>query len=438
MSSTLMVGVIAFAAFLVLVFLGLPVNASMMICGTFFSIGLMRTPKAAFAFLSDSFLQTFSGYTTAVCPMFILMGNIAAEAQLGDDLFDAFRALIGHRRGGLASATQVACAVFGAICGSSAATVALMGRVAYPQMKRYKYKDTISCGGIASGSSLAILIPPSLALISYGIAAEASIGKLLLGGILTGIVLMVLFIITIQIWCAVDPEAGPASRKFNGKEKWRAIRNGGLIEIFLVFALSMGGMFAGWFTPTEAGAVGSAGMIIVTLIFKRFSLKVLWHSIRDTITMSGMLYVLMTGSSTFGKLFTVSGIPAAIGSLVTTSQMSSFMIILLITIIYLVLGCFVDAIPLVLLMTPIFLPTVRIAGFNEIWFGCYVVVIVGMGGVTPPVGMSCYILGGMLKDVPLMTIFKGSVPYVIAYFVMAIVLALVPGIATWLPNLIMG
>jgi len=436
--SSVAIGIIALAAFIVIIFIGVPVNVAMMFCGVFFSFFLMRTPKSAIVFLSDAFTTIFTSYTNAVAPMFILMGNLAAESALGDDLFDCFEKLIGHQKGGLASATQVACAIFGAICGSSAATTALMARVAYPQMKKYNYKDTISSGGIASGSALAILIPPSLALISYGIAAEASISKLLLGGILCGVVLMLLFILTIRIWCIFDKDVAPVSKKYSGKERWYAVRHGGLIEILFVFALSMGGMFAGWFTPTEAGAVGIVGMLLISIIFKRFTLGVAWRALRDTLVMSGMLYVLMAGATCFGKLFTISGIPAAIGNLVTTFNMSSFGVILIITIIYLILGCFIDAIPLTLLMTPVFLPTVKLAGFDEIWFGVYVVLVVGMGSVTPPVGMSCYIFTGICKDVPLMTVFKGSIPYVAAYLVMCILLGVFPGIATWLPNMILA
>ncbi len=434
----LTVGILSIVVFLILLFLDVPVHVGMMICGVVFSIFLVRTPKSAITFLSEAFFSSFTSYTTSVMPMFLLMGSLAAESRLGDDLFDCFAAVIGHRRGGLASATMVACAVFGAICGSAAATTALMSRVAYPQMKKYNYKETLSCGGISAGSALSILIPPSMSLIMYGLTAEASISKLLMGGILTGVVLMIVFIIVVKIWTIIDPQVAPASRKCTGKERWHAIRQGGIIEIFIVFALSMGGMFAGWFTPTEAGVVGVAGMFIVSLIFKRFSFKVLWNAVLDTLVMSGMMYVMMVGATCFGKLFTISGIPTAIGNLAASAHLSSFGIVMMITLVYLILGCFIDSVPLVLLMTPIFLPVVEMAGFDAIWFGCYVVVVISLGSVTPPVGMACYTCAGIVREVPVTKIFKGAIPFDIGFVVMCILLALFPQIATWLPSLVMG
>ena len=432
------VGIIALIVFLILLFLDVPVNVAMMFCGVVFSLPLVRMKFTAIAFLSDSFFNSFTSYTTSVMPMFLLMGSLAAESRLGDDLFDCFAALIGHRKGGLASATMVACAAFGAICGSASATTALMSRVAYPQMKKYNYKNTLSCGGITAGASLSILIPPSMSLITYGITANTSISKLLMGGLLTGIVLMIVFIIVIKIWTIFDPTVAPASRKFNAKERWRAVRNGGIIEILIVFALSMGGMFAGWFTPTEAGVVGVAGMLIVSIIFKRFSLLVLWNAILDTLIMSGMMYVMMVGATCFGKLFTISGIPVAIGNLAASAHLSGFGIVMLVTLIYLILGCFIDAVPLILLMTPIFLPVIEMAGFDSVWFGCYVVVVISLGAITPPVGMGCYTCGGIVREVPLTTIFKGAVPFVVGFVVMCVLLALFPGIANWLPSMLIG
>ena len=432
------IGILAVIAFLILLFIDVPVHVAMMVCGVVFSVFLVRTKSSVLTYMTDAFFSSFTSYTTSVMPMFLLMGSLAAESRLGDDLFDCFAALIGHRKGGLASATMVACTIFGAICGSAAATTALMSRVAYPQMKKYNYKETLSCGGISAGSALSILIPPSMSLIMYGITANASISKLLMGGILTGIVLMVVFIVVIKIWTIVDPQVAPASRKFSGKERWIAIKNGGIIEIILVFALSMGGMFAGWFTPTEAGVVGVAGMFIVSLIFKRFNLKVLWNAVLDTLIMSGMMYVMMVGSTCFGKLFTISGIPTAIGTLATNAHMSSFGIVMMVTLIYLILGCFIDSVPLVLLMTPIFLPVIELAGFDPIWFGCYVVVVISLGSVTPPVGMACYTCAGIVREVSVTKIFKGAIPFDIGFVIMCALMAIFPGIATWLPNLVMG
>lgn len=295
----------------------------------------------------------------------------------------------------------------------------------------------LSTGCIASGACLASLIPPSLTLITYGIVAEESIGKLLVGGITTGIVLMILFIVTIRIWCLVSPGIAPqVENKATFKEKFQAVKKGGFIEIVLVFALAMGGMFKGWFTPTVAGAVGFAGMLIVAVLFKRFSFDILVKSLKSTMVMSGMIYALMAGASCFGTFFTLSRIPDSLRFLVENLHISAIAVIMILTLIYLILGCFIDGIALILITTPIFLPVVKAVGFDPLWFGLYLTVIVGLGGVTPPVGVSCYVVSGV-SGVKLQTVFKGSVPFVCAYVVMAFLMAMIPGIATWLPNLLM-
>jgi tripartite ATP-independent transporter DctM subunit len=437
MTTGMIVGMIGLAVFLLLIFLGVPVTISMMLCGVGGAMFLLPAPSSAITLLSDSVLKNFTSYTLCVAPMFILMGELATESQIGKDLFDCFQKLIGHRKAGLANASQVVCAIFGAICGSTAATGAMMSRVAYPQMKRYQYSDTLSAGALASGACLASLIPPSLHLITYGIAAEESIGKLLMGGIVTGIVLMCLFVVTITIWSKLDPKIAPeVEKKTNWKERWIAVRTGGFIEIILVFALAMGGMFAGWFTPTESGAVGFAGMLIVSVLFKRFTPSVLKNALTNTMVMAGMIYCMMAGAACFGKFFTLTNIPKTLGTLVREMNISAFWVIMVLTLMYLVLGCFIDGVPLILLTTPIFLPVVRAIGFDAVWFGEYMVVIIGLGGITPPVGMSCYIISGA-SGVDLQKVFKGSVPFIFAYMAMAVLLAVFPGIATWLPNVLM-
>ena len=434
MATTVLIGLLSLVGFLVLIFIGVPISFAMAISGIVGFI-FLRSPTAAFSAFKEGVLLTFTSYTTCVVPMFIFMGDIATEAGIGDDLFDCFQALTGHRKAGLANAAQIVCAIFGAICGSSAATGAMMSRVAYPQMKRYGYSEELSTGCLAAGSGLASLIPPSLSLITYGICAETSIGKLFVGGILTGIVLMVLFIITIKISCWIKPSLAPEkAKKATAKERWRAIRKGGFIEIVLVFAIAMGGMFAGWFTPTEAGAIGCVGMIIISMIFKRFSMKVLVRAIRNTLVMTGFIYCMLSCAKMMASMFTLSRIPTALANYVASLEINRVFIILVLTIIYLILGCFIDGVPLLLLTTPVFLPIVQAMGFDSVWFGCYMVVIICLGCITPPVGAMCYVVSGTTKS-ELVTVFKGSLPFVIAYVACALLMALVPGIATWLPSL---
>jgi tripartite ATP-independent transporter DctM subunit len=373
-------------------------------------------------------------YMTSVAPMFMLMGDVAAESGLGSDLFDTISKLSGGKKGVLASASQVVCTIFGAICGSGAATASMMSRVAYPQMKRYGYRDSLSTGAISSGASLATLIPPSLPLITYGLVASQSIGKLFMAGILTGLLLMILFIITIQIWAAVDPKAAPASEKASTKEKLQALKNGSLIQILALFAVAMGGLFAGWFTPTEAGVVGVAGMIVLTIISKRFSFAMLSRAINNTLIMSVVIYMLLAGSEIFNKFFTLSRIPIVLGQKVTELDMAPLMIIFIITIIYFLLGTAIEVLPIMLLTTPIFLPIIEQIGYDPIWFGVYMVVIMGLGAISPPVGMSCFVTS-VVAEVPISVVFKGSIPFMGTFLVCAMIMAIFPGITSYLPNM---
>ena len=313
----------------------------------------------------------------------------------------------------------------------------MMCRIAYPEMKKHQYKDELACGCISSGSCLATLIPPSALLINYGLAVEESIGKLFVGGIITGCVLMLLFIITVQIWSAFDKTISPPVEKTAFKEKLKAIKRGSFIEIIIVFGISLGGMFAGWFTPTESGAVGVALMLIVTVLFKRFNWKMLLRACKGTLVSSGMMYLMLAGASVFGKFFTLTRIPVTLGNLVASMNVPALVIILVITLIYLVLGCFIDALPLMLLTSPIFLPVVIGLGYDAVWFGCYVVVIMGLAAVTPPVGISCYLVSGF-TDVSLQKVFKGCIPFLIAFVAMGLLMGIFPAIATWLPNLVFG
>jgi len=376
MSTGLTVGLIVIAVFFVLLFAGVSVTVSMLVCAVGGSVFLLREPINAINLLSDCIHTSFTSYVTSVAPMFILMGELASESKIGSDLFDCLQKLTGHRKAGLANGVQVGCAIFGAICGSTTATAAMMSRIAYPQMKRFHYSDELATGCIASGACLASLIPPSLHLITYGIVAEESIGRLLLGGVITGIVLMLLFIFTINVWKMINPKIAPeAEEKATFKEKWQAIRNGGLVEIAIVFIVAMGGMFAGWFTPTEAGAVGIVGMLGVSILFKRFTFSVLKNATINTVVMSGMIYCLVASASCFGKFFTLSRIPSMLGNLVSSMNMSPVIIVFGLTVVYLVLGCFIEGVPLILLTTPVFLPVVKAIGLSPLWFGCYLAAV---------------------------------------------------------------
>ncbi len=436
MTAGLTVAIIILCVFLVMLMLGVPVCVSMLFCGVVGCFFFFPSPSTALAFLSKSFVSTFTSYTISVAPMFMLMGEIASESGIGKNLFGSFQKILGRIPGGLACAVQVACALFGAICGSAPATTALMSRAAYPEMKRYGYSDDISTGCIAAGSSLAVLIPPSLILISYGVVAEESIGKLFMGGIFVGLILMVLFIAIIIIWCAIKPGVAPAGEHTTTKEKFKALKEGSIIDVVVIFSFSMVGMFVGWFTATEAGAIGSLLMLLDTVITKRFSFKMLKNAIRNALVLSGMIYCMIVGANVLGKLFTLAQIPNMLGNMVMGLNVSGIMVIAVITLIFLILGCFMDVMSVVLIVTPMFLPVLRMFGYDGIWFGVYCVVVTMLGSVTPPVGMSCYMCSGIC-DVELQKTFKGTLPFLFAFLLMIIIMAVFPQVVTFLPNKLM-
>ena len=436
MTSGLIIAIITMCVFLSMLLLGVPICVSMLFCGVVGCFFFFPTPVSALAFLSSTFVDKFTSYTISVAPMFMLMGEIASESGIGKNLFGAFQKILGRVPGGLACAVEGACTIFGAICGSAPATTALMSRAAYPEMKRHGYSDDISTGCISAGSSLAVLIPPSLILISYGVAAEVSIGKLFLGGIFVGLILMILFVAIILIWCSVKPGIAPSGERTTTKEKLKAIKDGSIIDVLAIFGFSMTGMFAGWFTATEAGAIGSILMLIDTIITKRFSLKMLTNALKNSLVMSGMIYCMITGATVLGKLFTLAQVPTMLGNFVTSLNMPGFVVVAVITLIFLVLGCFVDVMSIVLIVTPLFLPVLGTFGYDGIWFGVYCVVVSSLGAITPPVGTACYLCSGIC-DVEVQKTFKGALPFVLAFLIMVIVMAVFPQVVSYLPNKIM-
>ena len=429
-----MIGVMGIIVFCVLLFTGLNVAMCMLVTGTLGCMLLLPNPMSAANVLTEGVYRTFMAYLTSVAPMFMLMGDIAAESGLGTDLFETIRRLSGGRKGVLASATQVVSTIFGAICGSGTATASMMSRVAYPEMKKFKYSDALSTGAIGSGASLSTLIPPSLPLITYGLISGASMGKLFVAGILTGVMLMFLFIITVQIWAKVSPNAAPPSSRATRAEKIEALKGGSLFQIIILFFFVMGGLFAGWFTPTEAGVVGVFGIILLTIIGRRFSFKMIVKALHNTLVMSVVIYLLIAGSEVFNKFFTLSRVSISLGKQVEGLDLSPLTIILILTIIYFLLGTAIEVMPIMLLTTPIFLPIVDSLGYDPIWFGIYMIVNMGLGAISPPSGISIFVTSAVC-DVPMTTVFKGTVPFMIAFLVGIALMAIFPEIVSVLPNL---
>lgn len=430
-------GLFGLLIFIIILFLGMPVSYSMLLTG-FWGLCFLRSPDAAFNIISKDIFSNFSSYSFTVVPMFVFMGFVAYYSGIGAGLFRLSHKAIGHHRGGLALAAQLACAVFGAICGSLAASVATIGTIAYPEMKRYHYADELSASSIAAGASIGSLIPPSVLFIIYGIATEQSIGRLFLAGVMPGILLTVANMITIYILCKRNPLLGPAVEKARFKEVIATL-NDGLIEVIIVFVVSLGGLFIGWFTPTEAGAVGALSLLLITLIEKKIDLAKLKSALLDTTKLSAMIFLLVAAATVYGRFFAISRIPFKLGTWVTGFDIPSFAVMGLIILIYLVLGCIIDALALILLTVPIFYPlVVGTLGYDPIWFGVIILLVAVMGSITPPVGLNIYVMKSVAPSVKIETLFKGIWPFVGALLICIAIIIAFPPIATWLPNLVFG
>jgi len=426
---------ISMVIFVLVLILGMPVAYAMFIIG-FAGIGIMRSPAVAFDLTIQELYTTFSMYSMAVAPMFILMGTIALYSGIGADVYNSCYKFLGRYRGGLALATQAACALFGAVCGSLTATVATMGYIALPEMKKYNYDDRLSTGSIIAGASLGSLIPPSMILIIYGIATENSIGKLFLAGVTSGIVHMLVYMFMIAVLVKMYPSMAPAgSGSVSLREKIASLR-GGVVDIVIVFLISIGGLFLGWFTPTESGAVGAFAIMAVTFIRKKMNWEKLNQALTNTVSLSAMIFLLVAGAKLFSRYFVLTRIPFELSNWVGSLPLPGWTILLVISIIWFFLGCFIDAMALILLTAPIFVPIISSLGYDPIWFGIVMVVFTSTAVVTPPIGMNVFVMKGVAPEVPIETIFRGAIPFIIADFIFIALLIAFPGIATFLPQLL--
>lgn len=431
----IVVGILGTIVFFVLLIFRMPVAYAMAIVG-FAGFSYLSSPEKAFRVVSQDFYSVFSSYSLTVAPTFILMGFIAFYSGIGMGLFNLANKFVGHLRGGLALAVQMACALFGTVCGSLPATVATMGSIAIPEMKKYKYADSLSTACIAAGASLGSLIPPSVLFIVYGIATEQSIGRLFLAGILPGIMHMCIYIITILLLTTKNPSLAPVVPKASWGERLAAFR-GGILEAGIVFILSLGGLFLGWFTPTEAGAVGAFSIFVITFLERRLDYAKLKQALGDTTKLTAMIFLLVAGATVFGRFYAITRIPFELSSWATMLDLPPFLIMGMVILIYLILGMIIDALPLILLTIPIFYPLVTdTLGYDPIWFGVIILLITSMAVMTPPVGVNVYIVKGVAKDVPLETVFKGIWPFVLADLAAIILLIAFPVIATFLPDLL--
>ncbi len=425
------VGIVGIVLLLLLFVMGVPVAFAMALVG-FVGFGYLIGPEAAFSLLAQDFFETFSSYPLSVIPMFILMGSFAFASGISERLFSTTYKWVGSLRGGLTLATVLACAGFAAICGSTAATAATMGRIALPEMKKYKYNDTLATGTVAAAGTLGILIPPSTVLIVYGILVEESIGKLFVAGIVPGALLSLLFLITVSLLCLRDPSIGPPGLATSWATKVKA--TGGIIEAVILFLLAIGGLFLGWFGPTQAGAIGAGGALLIGLIRRKLSWESFLATGRDALLTSCMVLFIIAGAVVFGHFLAVSGIPFLMADWVGSLPLHPMAVMGVIILIYFFGGFFMDSMALIVVTVPIFFPIVQRLGFDPIWFGVIIVLVAEMGVITPPVGVNVFVIKGIAPEIPLNSIFKGILPFLAALILLTTVVLFVPELATWLPS----
>ncbi|HJX13546.1 MAG TPA: TRAP transporter large permease [Dehalococcoidales bacterium] len=425
-----MIGFIGIVALVVLIFLRLWIGAVMVLIG-FVGYGVLAGWNSAFVVAGTEPYSNIAFYPITVIPLFILMGAVVSNTGVSGDLFDTANKWVGKTRGGLAMATVIATAMFSAICGSSAATAATMGRVALPQMKRHNYDDRMATGCVAAGGTMGILIPPSMGFILYGILTETSIGKLFMAGIIPGILEAVFYMITIWIMCKWKPAMGPPGEASTLKQKIFALK--GTWAMFVLFILVMGGIYMGVFTPTEAGAIGAFGAILISFVSRRLT----WHNMRgsvvETAQTTAMIVFMIVGAFILMRFLAISKLPFFIGELVAGLPVPPMMILVAIIIMYIILGCFLDVFAAIILTIPIIFPAVLAMGFDTIWFGVIMVRIMEIGLITPPFGMNVFIMS-TVTDVPIGQIFRGVIPFVIADFAHVALLVALPWLSLVLPN----
>jgi tripartite ATP-independent transporter DctM subunit len=424
-------GVLGCLALLILLVGSMPVAFAMAVVG-FAGIWSLSGFNAATFTLSSELFSNFGNGSLTVIPLFILMGQVAFHSGISGRLFEAAYRWLGALPGGLAMATVGACTGFGAICGSGPATAATMAAVALPEMRRRNYSMELASGAVAAGGSLGMMIPPSVVFIVYGIMTEQSPGDLFIAGILPGLLLALLFCITIYINCVRRPEQGPPAAPFTWRQRLAALA--GVGETLALFTLVIGGMFGGLFTPVEAAAVGATGSIVLSVVRRQLSWRGFQKSLLETVRTSCMVMMIVAGAMIFGRFLTATNLPLQLASLLARLPLPNALVMAGIIGFYLVAGCFVDALALVLLTVPVFYEAVIKLGYDPIWFGVIIVVVTQMGVISPPVGVNAYVVSGIERDIPLQTVFKGALPFLGALVVGSVLLMLFPEICTYLPK----
>jgi C4-dicarboxylate transporter DctM subunit len=426
-----LVGALGLVLLIVFLFSGMWIGITMGVIG-FVGYVYLSGIDSAFAVLGTTPYSTIAFYPLAALPLFILMGAVVSTTGVAGDLYSTAYKWVGQLRGGLAMATCVACGGFAAICGSSMASLITMGKVALPEMKRYNYDPRLATGCVAAGSTVGILIPPSIAFIIYGILTEQSVGHLFMAGIIPGILEVLFYIAIIMILSRVNLRMGPPGPKTSFREKIVSLKN--TWAMIVLFLLVIGGIYGGIFTPTEAGAVGAFGAMIITLISRRLTFKNLGASILDTAQSAAMLMLLIVGAFIFMRFLAISKLPFLLAGTAAQLPLHPLGILVCIIIFYIIIGMFMDVMAAILLTVPIIYPLTVALGFDPIWFGVIVVRIIEIGLITPPVGMNVFILSGA-TEIPVGTIYRGVLPFVMADFLHVALLVAFPVISLFLPSM---
>ena len=430
--SGLLVGLLGIVLLVLLLFLRMPIGFAMGFVGLVGAWYFMGW-NASTGVLQTTPFYTASRYILVVVPLFLLMGQVCFRAGISKDLYDTAYTWLGHFPGGIASATIGGCAGFAAICGDSLATAAAMGSVALPEMRRYKYDDSLSTGSIAAGGTLGILIPPSMGFVWYGILTEVSIGKLFIAGIIPGIMLAGLFIAVITIRSKLNPKLGPPAPPTTWADKFKSLK--GTWAMLTLFFLVIGGIYMGVFTVIEAGGVGVFGALVLMTVKGKLSPSNIYNCLMETGRTIAFIIAILMGVWILGYYMAASEVPLRMAEFTLQLEANRYIILAIILSIYVILGCLMNIIPMIILTLPIFWPTIVVTGFDPIWFGVVMVIIMEMGQITPPIGMNVFIIAGVAKTVPLGTIFKGIFPFLACEVVFVLILILFPQIALWLPSM---
>lgn len=414
--------------FILMVF-RMPISFSMFIVG-FFGLMVVASPEAAYSVLTTDLWNQFSNYTMSVIPLYILMGEIIFRTGVTESLFKAAYNWVGHLRGGMAATVVLSSAGFAAICGSNSATAAAMGTMALPELKKYRYDETLSTGVVAAGGTLGIIIPPSTVLLVIALQTEQSVRQLFVASVIPGLILTTLFLSMVFYLCQRNPVMGPAGPRVSLKEKMASLT--GAVPTLVLFAFVIGGLYRGWFTPTESGAFGAFGAMVIALVMRKLTFKKLSESLFGTLKSATMVTTLVIGAMVFSRFLAITRLPYEVADFTSALQVPDVIILTAILLIFVIGGGMMDALGFLIISIPIFFPTIIALGYDPVWFAVLLCIVTSAGAITPPVGVTVFVVKGLSPDTPIMSIFKGACYFLIPYFVIISLLTAFPGIVTFL------